>query len=126
MPIPQDLAHLSTEELIAEVERRAYDRGRRDGYAEGYNTKRTEEYTRGFDEGHKVGHRQGFDAGRQQSHRQRKNDAVRNFGIHQVHEELRTAKRDIGDLLTAIQSNIDQMLTTSGMGPYTPSGRYKQ
>lgn len=114
MPIPQDLAHLSTEELIAEVERRAYDRGRRDGYAEGYNKKCESEYNRGFDAGEKVGYRRGYDAGRQYSHRQRKNDALRNKGVNQVRDQL-----------LAVRADIDAMLDLHGLGAYTSPGIYR-
>lgn len=107
MTIPQDLAHLSTEELISEVERRAYERGRHDGYTIGYST--------GYTEGHEEGHRRGYDAGRQYSYRQRKNDALRNEGINLVRAQLAT-----------IRSQIDDILDLSGLGPYTKTKASRQ
>lgn len=112
--IPQDLAHLSTEELIAEVERRAYERGHRDGYAGGYNKKFDAEYNRGLDTGEKVGYRRGYDAGRQYSHRQRKNDALRNKGV-----------REVRDQLLSVRASIDAMLDLHGLGAYTSPGIYR-
>ncbi len=113
--IPQDLAHLSTEELITEVERRAYERGRQAGYSEGIAHAHQQSFDEGFAQGHKVGHRQGYDAGRQKSHRQRKNDAVRDEGIRFVREQL-----------TTIRNNIDQMLSLEGLGSYNTSGMYRK